>query len=205
MFQYKKNYPTISLKESFSEFQFELDRNKMIDLQETLLFLKVKLSNGNVALEAADDAMFVINTMHSFFPNCEVKFNNEQVYTFNRLYSHKAFIPIDFSNTKGTKGSICTCQGYRYEKEPASFGDELFFSRKAKPDEAICFSGKLSIVVFTCDKFLLPNVKILLRLVRCRQKFYIISNQNKKFSCSILQASFYTTNCNWRSLSQKFA
>ena len=37
----------------------------MIDWQETSLFLKVKLTKGNVALEAADDAMFVNNTMHS--------------------------------------------------------------------------------------------------------------------------------------------
>ena len=32
----------------------------MIDLQETFLFLKVKHSKGNVALEAAEDAMSII-------------------------------------------------------------------------------------------------------------------------------------------------
>ena len=188
----QKIYPTNSLNESSLEFQFESDRNMMIDLQETFLFLKVKLSKGNVALEAADDAMFVNNTMHSLFSNCEVYFNNEQVYTSNGLYAHKAFISNEFSNTKGTKSSICACQGYMYEKEPASFGDEPFLSRKAKKNEEICFYGKLAIDVFTCDKFLLPNVKIRLRLVRSRPNFYIITNQNKNFSCSILQASLFT-------------
>ena len=113
-----------------------------IDFQETFLILKVKLSKGNVALEAADDAMFVNNTMHSLFSNCEVYFNNEEVYTSNGLYAHKAFIANGFSNTKGTKSSICACQGYRYEKEPASSGDEPFLSRKAKKNEEICFYGK---------------------------------------------------------------
>ena len=61
---------------------------------------------------------------------------------------------------------VCACQGYRYEKEPASFADEPFLSRKARNNAEICFYGKLAIDVFTCEKFLLPNVKIRLRLVR---------------------------------------
>ena len=63
----QKIYPTNSLNDAFLVLQFELDRNMMIGLQETFLFLKVKLSKGNVALEAADDAMFVNNIMHFFF------------------------------------------------------------------------------------------------------------------------------------------
>ena len=62
----QKIYPTKSLKESSLEFQLESDKYMMIDLQETSLFLKVELSEGNVALQA-DDAMFVQNTMHYFF------------------------------------------------------------------------------------------------------------------------------------------
>ena len=57
----QKSYPTNFLNEPSLEFQ-----NMMIALQETFQFLEVKLSKGNVALEAADDAMFVNNTMHSF-------------------------------------------------------------------------------------------------------------------------------------------
>ena len=52
MFQYTKNYPTNSLDEPFLELQFESDKNMMIDLQETFVFLKVTLSKGNVALQA---------------------------------------------------------------------------------------------------------------------------------------------------------
>ena len=87
---------------------------------------------------------------------------------------------------------ICPYQGYTYEKESASFGDEHFLSRKAKKIEEICLYEKLAIDVFTCDNFLLPNVKIRLRLVRSRSNMYIITNQNKKFWCSILQASLFT-------------
>ena len=162
----------------------------MRDLQETSAILKVEISKGNVALEAADDAMFVNITNHSLLSNCEVYFINEQVDTSNGLYAHKAFISNELSNTEGTENSICACQGYRYEKEPASFGDEPSFSRKTKTEE-ICFYGKLTIDVSTCDKFLLPNVKIWLRLVRSRPNFYI-TNQNDNILCSTLQASLFT-------------
>ena len=76
-------------------------------------------------------------------------------------------------------------------RKTASFRDEPFLSRKVKKNEDICFYGKLAIDIFTCDKLLLPSVKIRLRFVRSRPNFYII-NQNKKFSCSILQASLFT-------------
>ena len=81
----QNNYATNSLNESSLEFKFESDNNIMIDLQETFLFLQVKLSKGNVSLKAADDAMFVNNAMHSLFSNCEVYFNNGHVYTSNGL------------------------------------------------------------------------------------------------------------------------
>ena len=61
----QKIYPTNSFNESSSEIQFESDRNMMIDLQETSIFLKIKLSKGNAELEAADDAMFANITIHS--------------------------------------------------------------------------------------------------------------------------------------------
>ena len=144
-------------------------------LQEIFLFLKVKLSKGNVALEAAVETMLVKSSMHSFFSNCEVCFIKKQIYTSNGLHACKAFISSDFYKTKEPR--VCACQGYRYKKEPASLAHEPFLSQKARKNAEICFYGKLAIDVFTCDKFLLPNVKIRLRLVRSRPNFYFITNQ----------------------------
>ena len=61
----QKIYSTNSFIESSLEIQFESDRNLMIDLQETFRVLKFKLSKRNVELEAAYDAMFANNTIHS--------------------------------------------------------------------------------------------------------------------------------------------
>ena len=136
--------------------------------------------------------MFVNDTMHSLFSNCEVYFNNEQVYTSNGLYAHKAFISNEFSNSKGTKSFICACQGYRHAKEPVSLRDEPLLSGKTKKNEELCFYGKLAIDVLTCDNFPFPNVKIRLRLLPSRPNYYIIANQNIKFSCSFLQSFLFT-------------
>ena len=116
-------YPTSSLNEASLEFQFESDRNMMIDLQENFIFLKVKLSKGNVAFAAADDAFIVNNTMHSLFSNCQVYFNNEQVYKPNGPYAHKSFISNEFLNIKGTKSPICARtrkSRHRLEINPSS-------------------------------------------------------------------------------------
>ena len=80
----------------------------------------------------------------------------------------------------------------RYEKEPVSFGDEPFLSRKTKKKEEVSFYGKFAFDVFTWDKFILPNVRVRLRLFRSRPNSYLITNQNKTFSCCILQVSLST-------------
>ena len=140
-FNTQKSYPTSSLNEFLFEFQFESDRNMIIDSQKIFLFSKVKLGEENVLLEAADDAMSVTSTMHSLFWNCDVYFNTEEVYTSNGLYAPKTFISDEFVKRKGNKISICACQVYRYEKGLSSFvAVELFFYEKTKNKE-ICFYG----------------------------------------------------------------
>ena len=134
-------------------------------------------------------------TIHSFQIARFICF--EQVLTSNGFHTHKALIANEFSDTKGTKSSIRACQGYRYEKEPASFADEPSISRKAKKNEEFCLYGKLAVDVFFCHKFFLPNVKLQFCLVCSRPIFYLITNQNRKISCSILQASLYTSCDRW--------
>ena len=85
----QKIFPTNSLNESSLEFQFESDRNVLIELQNTFLLLKLTLSKGNVALEAADDAMFVNVTMHFF----------SQIVSFISI-TNKLILPMDSMLTK---------------------------------------------------------------------------------------------------------
>ena len=84
------------------------------------------MKKNGVALENADEFMFSNKVLHSFFSNCEVYSNNEQVYIFNGLYPHKAQISIEFSGTRGLKDSFGICQGYLYENIPNYFTSAPF-------------------------------------------------------------------------------
>ena len=110
------------------------------------LFLKVKFSKRHVALDAADHAMFVNNTMRSFLSTCEVCFVNE-----------KSILPMDFILTKQS-----FLMNFLIRKEPRALFAHFKVictrkkrrrfetnssSRRAKKNEEICFNGKLAINV----------------------------------------------------------
>ena len=95
-------FPSNSLNEASIDFQLETDRNIFLDLHDTYLSIKFRLIKGNNdAIVDTDNVYLVSNYMHSLFSNCEVYFNNEQVYTSNGLYAHKSFLSNEFSGTKG--------------------------------------------------------------------------------------------------------
>ena len=125
----------------------------MIDFQKPFLYLTVKIGKRTGDSDGTDDVMFVNNTMHSLFSNCEVFFNNEQVYTSNGLYPHKAFVPNEFSGTKGTKESISFCQGYDYENDPSAFGEEPFVTRKGKKTDNVAFTGSYVLIFSLVTSF----------------------------------------------------
>lgn len=171
----QQHYPINTLNETSLEFQLETDRNVLIDLQQIFLHLRVKVRKGDGALEAADDTYMVNNSMHSLFSNCEVYLNNEQVFTANGLYAHNAFISNEFLGTRGTKESISICQGYSYETDPTALTDPNIQKRKVPVDDDLYYYyGKLAIDLFTCDKLMLPNVNIRIKLVRSRPQFYLL-------------------------------
>ena len=173
-----------SLNEASIDFQLETDRNIFLDLHDTYLSIKFRLVKGNNdAIVDTDNVYLVNNYMHSLFSNCEVYFNNEQVYTSNGLYAHKSFLSNEFSGTKGTKDSVFTCQGYEYETTPADITDSAFVSRKdtGLQNEIVCY-GRLQADVFTSDRLLLPNVNVRIKLLCSRPDFYLITDTNDAYA-----------------------
>lgn len=186
-------HPVNSLNESSVDFVIETDRNVFVDLSETFLLLKIKLKKDDAPIEAEDEVTLVNNTMHSMFSNCEVSFNNEQVYSSNSLYAHKAFISNEYSGTRGTKESISAIQGYSYENTPGDLTSKAFKDRKAAQGvEEITFYGKLAIDAFTCESLLLPNVTVRIKLIRSRPQFYLLTTKADNFYAVITEASLFT-------------
>ena len=87
--------------------------------------------------------------------------------------------------------------GYDYEQDPEGITNPLpepFFTRRMKllsrPDGFVLY-GKLGIDIFSTSELLYPNMKIRLRLIRARPKFYMISDI-PNVSLGIVDCSLYT-------------
>ena len=129
-------YPTNSLDENCSEFEFQTDRNFYVDLRQTILVLKLKLVRGRgyetyntkeVKKEhkeeaeaeeeetAEEDALvplvsLVNNILHSNFSNVEVYINNQHIYNTNGLYAHKSYISNNFKGAISEYKGVLHCE-----------------------------------------------------------------------------------------------
>ena len=134
-----------------------------------------------------------VKILHSLFSNCEVYLKNQQVYNSNGLYGHKALISDEFNASTRNNEGILACHGHEFEKEPSDYEKSPFIDRE---EELLLKNGstyyiKLAIDLFQCEKLLLPNTKVRLKLIRARSNFYMIS-YNPHVSFKVLDCSLFT-------------
>ena len=135
--------------------------------------------------------------MHSIISNVEVYINNRQIYNSNGLYAHKSYLSNNFKAAMSEYKGVLHCDDYDYEQDLEDISNTLpdpFFTRRMKllsrPD-GFMLHGKLRTDFFSTSELLYPNMKIRLRLIRARPKFYMISD-NPNVSLRIVDCSLYT-------------
>ena len=124
--------------------------------------------------------------------------NNHQIYNSNGLYAHKSYISNNFKGAIFEYKGVLHCEGKDYEKFPDEIMEaplsEPFFTRRMKmlirPDGFMLY-GKLGVDFFSTSDLLYPNMKIRLRLIRARPKFYMISH-SPNVSLGIVDCSVYS-------------
>ena len=201
-------YPSTSLDESSIEFEFETDRSIYLDMRDIHLQIKVGLQKGrlfddfmkkdehgkpDMGMSFTDDDLHYLtdvnNILHSLV-SCEVYLNNQQVYNSNGLYGHKALISNEFNaSTRNNEGKLA-CHGYEFETEHSDHEKSPFIDREEELllKNGSTYYGKLAIDLFQCEKLLLPNTKVRLKLIRARSNFYMISC-NPHVSLKVLDCS----------------
>ena len=205
-------YPSTSLDESSIEFEFETNRSFYLDMRDIHLQIKVGLQKGrlfddfmkkdehgkpDMGMSFTDDDLHYLthvnNILHSLFSNCEVYLNNQQVYNSNGLYGHNALISNEFNASTRKNEGILACHGYEFEKEPSDYEKSPFIDREEELllKNGSTYYGKLAIDLFQCEKLLLPNTKVRLKLIRARPTFYMISC-NPLVSPKVLDCSLFT-------------
>ena len=86
------------------------------------------------------------------------------------------------------------CEGYDYEEDPDNLLEGPFFTRRMKlysRHDGFVLYGKLGINFLTTSEFLYPNMKVRIRIIRARPKFYMIS-ENPNVSLGNVDCSLYT-------------
>ena len=136
----------------------------------------------------------VNNILLSIFSNSEMYMNNHQIYNSNGLYAHNWHISSNFRSTLTNYKEILHCKRYDQEESPENLLEGPFFTRRMKmysrPDVFMLY-GKLNIDFVTISELLYPNMKVKIRLIRARPKFYMISEKSN-VSLDTVDFSLYT-------------
>ena len=207
----QEGYPSTSLDESSIEFEFEKERRIFLQIRDIYLLVKIGIQKGrlfddfmkkdehgetDMGMSFTDEDLHYLthvnSILHSLFSNCEVYLNNQQVYNSNGLYGHKALISKEFKASTGNSEGILACHGFEFEKKLSDYENSLFIDREEELllNNGSTYYGKLTIDLFQCEKLLLPNTKIRLKLIRARPNFYMIS-YNSHFFLKVLDCSLF--------------
>lgn len=180
---YSSNGPTL-------EFKVLGDRHNFIDLQNIYLQLSCTIKQQNsqdLRYHAtnkgdSDEPKFVNNILHSLFSECDVFANGAKISSANGLYAHKSYLETELCHGSDAKKTWLTCQGYSYEPTPQTLDSAALTAREGetRSSAVINLIGRLSVDFFTCDKLLLPDVSLRIKLVRSHNDFVIISDDAGK-------------------------
>ena len=181
------------------DFRFKGPRTEtggtVIDTRNIFLALQVTMDGPPGTDETpVQEPGYINNILNSLFANVEVHAEGVQLSSSNNLHAHKAQIETELSHPPKCKEGLLTCQGYTFEDQPSTFGSEPFIARKnsIKARKKLYLYGQLSVDFFGTEKFLLPDVEILLRLTRASREFVILDDgATEGFSLKIEKASLH--------------
>ena len=177
------------------EFNVTADNRNCVDLNCIFLnaLVSLRMENGTNKPVAADDqVVFANNLLHSLFVNCEIYLNGTPISNSNNFYAHAAFIETEYSLSSDCKNSWVKCQGYSYETNPNDFTSEVFKNRhhfQVTRENPTCLYGPLCVDFFNCEKLLVPDNVLRIKLTRASDDFSIISIDKKKYKAVIEHAS----------------
>jgi len=186
---------------STGPLEFVLKENKdYIDLQQTVLRIKVKIANDDDKAIAApvapgdDHVAFVNNAMHSLFSDVILYINDKRVEGGDRMYPYKAYMNTIFRYSKEVQEGQLFSSGFIRDDhtkmdDVANVG---FTKRKAWTDVGTTkeFIGKLHLGFFTQERLLVPGADLHLKLERSKDIFSIFNANAKIKPKYIIESAF---------------
>ena len=82
-----------------------------LDLNESLLLVRIKITNADNSDIEADTAGPLNLTLHSLFSQMSVEFNGKPVSEPNHLYPYRAYLETLLNNSKEIQHTRLLCEG----------------------------------------------------------------------------------------------
>ena len=162
-----------------------------IDLNDTQLFLKIKVNKGATGkLAQADDIAPVNNILHSLFSDIQLKIGDRVVEGGVNMYPYRAYLNNLLMFSDDVKKEQLTLSGFFKDtagKFESNTENEGHTARKALVAESKSFEmlGPLCLDFFSQNKYLLSQVGMNLRLTRNSPSFYMFSKTAALRNCTV--------------------
>ena len=165
-------FPHVGCRGPQLDFFIAAEAKNLIDLNRIQLSVEVGIyhEDGKTKAKPGDfDVVFSNNTLHTLFSHAELYLNEKLISHSNNCYLHSAFVETELTTDTDSKESWAKCQGYNYlakMEDKEEMHDELATAFSNQKDCKMQLYGALHLDFLDCEKLLLPNVTLHVRLYR---------------------------------------
>lgn len=175
---YVEYKPSTSIQDSDSKIEFKIsgNANHYIDLADSFLYLKLKITDdeGN-DIAANENVSTANNLLHSLFSQCDVFVNDQLISHSNNCYGYKAYIETllsygsDYFRSQGACPLfIKDTNGCDTDATNAGYTGRKAFILPTKPVE-LC--DRLRFDLCSQERYLINNTNVTISLTRARNSF----------------------------------
>ena len=181
------------------DFVISGDQRNCIDMNYIHLAVQAAIykPNGQEKIDYSygEPVVFTNNTLHSLFSQIEIYLNGILVADSNNTYHHRAFLETELTTNSDSKDSWTICQGYEFDSAIADGDKGRWFTDRLKKtlnkNYTTDLYGALYVDFFTCEKLLIPEVELRIKLYRASNEFSLIAQDNKMYAAIIEKGSLF--------------
>ncbi|TWW77441.1 hypothetical protein D4764_12G0008310 [Takifugu flavidus] len=184
------------------EFFIPGDGDRYLDLNDTLLHLRVKITNANGSNLANDAAAVgLINyPLNTIFSQCDVTLGDRLISQSSATHPYRCMIETLLNFSPDTLSSQFT--GGLFYKDTAGSVDSIVLvngpnnglTRRAAStarSREVHLLGPLHGDIFFCERLLLNSVDLRIKLTRANDAFCLMGARDSAFSLKVLGASLF--------------
>ena len=195
-------YPLTSLADGTPiEFEIGGTGDDYIDLANTFLYLKVKLTRADGTDLHADDVVAPTNYfLHGLFSQVDIWLNGTQITASMNTYPYRAILEALLSYGSDAKRSQLSASLF-YADDAGKFDNIAvddtantgFATRRATTarSRTVDLMGRLHADIFFQDRYMLNEVSVKIKLTRSKKEFCLIGADDVNFAIRIVGAELH--------------